>query len=531
MQPNTSRSASLRSAAQGEALSPTRRVKKSSRTALAVATLGSLSLLSIPARAGGFALGENGTEALGRGGAFVAKADSPLALEYNVAGLAQARGTRVLFDNHLFFSQYRFARAGSDGSGPYPEIGDHAGQPFWAPWFGFSTDFGYFRRWTFALGAFGPSSVGKRNYGLYSPTEGNPRRPGPGRYDVVATDLLIVQPTLAIAVRAHRVLDLGISGQLVAAQFNLSSATYAPQDLGGTYPKSAACATQTEVPDCDAFTRVQVQSWDNFALQLGALLHPGGGFHIGAHVRTAVNLGTAPINAKGTVSASEPVSIAGFGVGADRMDARFQARLPWIARLGLRYAFSKAGREIADIEVDGVYESWGQMQGSDNQLTLVNPPVLVNGGMPIDIRLVHNYRDTFGLRVGGAWRQPLGQSAAATLRLGAYYDTSATAPADTRIDFDTLSKIGGTIGLGLSLRGVTLNLAYAYLYSLPRTVTDGALLPIDGLTGKPLAVAGMQAPAINNGEYQGQNHILSLGLSIVFDELVRGPDWLSRRGL
>jgi hypothetical protein len=43
-----------------------------------------------------------GAEALGRGGAFVAKADSPLALEYNVAGLAQLRGTHVLIDGSLF---------------------------------------------------------------------------------------------------------------------------------------------------------------------------------------------------------------------------------------------------------------------------------------------------------------------------------------------------------------------------------------------------------------------------------------------
>ena len=54
-----------------------------------------------------------------------------------------------------------------------------------------------------------------------------------------------------------------------------------------------------------------------------------------------------------------------------------------------------------------------------------------------------------------------------------------------RLDFDTLAKVGGTIGLGLWLRGMTLNIAYAYLYSLPRTVSDGALRPIDGLTGKP----------------------------------------------
>lgn len=48
-----------------------------------------------------------GAEALGRGGAFVAKADSPLALEYNVAGLAQLRGTQVLLDASLFLPEAR----------------------------------------------------------------------------------------------------------------------------------------------------------------------------------------------------------------------------------------------------------------------------------------------------------------------------------------------------------------------------------------------------------------------------------------
>lgn len=492
-----------------------------------------LPALAVPtlAWAGGFEMGANGTEALGRGGAFTAKADSPLALEYNVAGLAQSRGTRLLYDNNLFFSQYAFTRAGGDRYGAFPEIADKASLPFFAPWFGVSTDFGYFRRVTFAIGAFGPSSVGRRNFGLFGPSDSDPRRPGPGRYDVVATDLLIVQPTLAVAVRAHRLIDIGFAGQLVAAQFNLSSATYAPQDLGGMYPQSAACATQYEIADCDAFTRVQVQSWDNFALQVGALLHPFGGLHIGANLKTAVNLGTKPITATGTVSASEPPSVAGFGVGADRMDARFVARLPWVLRLGLRYAFSKAGRELADVEFNAVYESWGQWEGSDNTLTLVNPPVLVNGGMPLDIRLAHNYRDTVGLRLGGSLRQALGEGAAATLRMGLYYDTSATADADTRLDFDTLAKIGGTVGLGLWLRGMTLNIAYAYLHSLPRTVTDGALRPIDGLTGKPLALEGAPAPAVNNGDYRGQNHILSFGLTVLFEELVRGRDWQARRGL
>lgn len=485
------------------------------------------------ARGGGYESGANGTEALGRGGAFTAKADSPLALEYNVAGFGQQRGTRMLFDNNLFFSQLSFQRAGGDAAGPYAEVSDHATQPFYAPYFGLSTDFGFFNRWTFAIGAFGPSSIGRRSYGVFAST--GPGRGAASRYDVVATDLLIVQPTFAVAVHPHRVIDIGLSVQQVSAVLNLSSATYVPQSLSPQFPMSSVCAKQAEVAGCDAFTRVQVRSFDNWALQLGLLVHPVAGLHIGANVRSAVNLGFKAIEARGTVSAAEPPYLTGLGLAlgesaaTSRMDAMFTTWLPWVLRAGVRYAFLKAGRELADVELDVVYEAWGHSDGGDNQLTLLSPPALVNQGMPVSLRLVHNYRDTFSIRAGGSFTQPLGSAAALSLRLGAHYDSSATRNADTRIDFDTLDKVGGTLGLGVTVRGLGISLAYAYLHSLPRTVTDGALLPIDGLSGQPLSINGQPAAAINNGDYSGRSHILSIGLSFLFDEIARGPGWLQRR--
>ena len=86
----------------------------------------------------------------------------------------------------------------------------------------------------------------------------------------------------------------------------------------------------------------------------------------------------------------------------------------------------------------------------------------------------------------------------------------------------------GTAGLGLTVRGVTLNLAYAYLHSLSREVTDGQLSTVDSTTGMPLMQNDLLAPAINNGKYSGWTQIASLGLSIQFDELVKGPGWQSR---
>ena len=57
-------------------------VKRFARAGVAL----TIALLSPSARAGGFEIPDNGTEALGRGGAFVAKADDPTAIQYNPRG-------------------------------------------------------------------------------------------------------------------------------------------------------------------------------------------------------------------------------------------------------------------------------------------------------------------------------------------------------------------------------------------------------------------------------------------------------------
>ena len=479
------------------------------------------------AHAGGFEVPANGTEALGRAGAFVAKADSPLAIEYNVAGLAQQRGTRVVFDNNLYLSRYAFQRAGSDGFGPYPEVADQSGA-FYAPWFALSTDFGYFDRVTFAVGVFGPSSVGHRTYPLFMSGMDGSTRPGAGRYDVLSTDLLIFFPTAAVAFRPHPIVDIGIAVQQATAMFSLASATYVPTSVP-IYPDSAACSKQSDAPACDSITRIEVKSYDNFALLFGLLLHPGENTHIGLSVRSAVNLGLRPVEAKGTVSAAEPAALVGSALGADRMDGLFTTTLPWMFRLGLRRAFGSPARESGDIELDAVYEAWSWNGGSDNHLTLLNPPPLVNRGMPLTLRLPHNYHDVLSLRLGGAYNHRLTRASELTVRAGMFFETGASSDKDIRLDFDTLAKVGGAVGLGIGVRGVTLNIGYSFQQSLSRNVTEGGLYSLDGTTGQPLQIDGQQAAAINTGRFEGRTHVVSAGLSVVFDALVRGPGWLERR--
>ena len=116
-----------------------------------------------------------------------------------------------------------------------------------------------------------------------------------------------------------------------------------------------------------------------------------------------------------------------------------------------------------------------------------------------------------------------------SFRVGGYYDSSATAPADTRLDFDTLPKLAATFGLGYSVRGFTINLAYAYVHDLDRVVTNGDIQPVNGAAnGTSVDDAGNPLPAVNNGRYHGETHIISVGLTFRFDELVhrkRRPEW------
>ena len=95
-------------------------------TAIAIALL----LTPRLALAGGFEIPDNGTQALGRGGAFVAKASDPTAIYHNPAGLAQQRGTRLLANANISFQAIEFQRSGTYPGSPSDPGTPWAGTPF-----------------------------------------------------------------------------------------------------------------------------------------------------------------------------------------------------------------------------------------------------------------------------------------------------------------------------------------------------------------------------------------------------------------
>ena len=78
--------------------------------AFALAALGATTV-----HAGGFEVPDLGTVAIGRGGAFTARADNLSAFHYNPAGLAKLPGPHILVSGNVVHLRNRFIRSGSGG--------------------------------------------------------------------------------------------------------------------------------------------------------------------------------------------------------------------------------------------------------------------------------------------------------------------------------------------------------------------------------------------------------------------------------
>ncbi|MBS2013815.1 MAG: outer membrane protein transport protein [Deltaproteobacteria bacterium] len=465
------------------------------------------------AHAGGFEMPDNGAQAVGRGAAFVARADDGTAIYWNPAGLARQRGTRLYGGGNLFLHSFSFQRAGSFpddpndqrtpwGDKPFPLVTNASG-PFFAPFIAVSTDFGTLDRFTVAAGAFGPPTVGNRTFPL-----GVQGAPAASRYDFIQSRSTIIYPTLSAAYRVTRWLDLGVSTHLVLGSFDQTNVSYA--DLGQ--------CPNVEYQPCDSRSTL-VATATSFAATFGALVRPLPSFAFGLTVKTPTAL-----NAEGTVTPQAP-AIAPITIAPG--NATLTTSLPLSVRAGGRYIALDHDFELYDLELDFVYEAWGSAQGEGPRLQI---PAL-GQFKDIDTLVVHGYKDTFGVRGGGAYNMQAFDGIF-TLRGGAYFDSSATGFEYTRLDFDTLTKIAGTLGFGYRKGAFAFDVGYAAVASIPRLVgTDqGKVRPVNGAkNGRPIGNDGKLFPAVNEGAYRGFTHLLSIGVTVTFDELF-GPMRASHYG-
>ncbi|MFO0739706.1 MAG: outer membrane protein transport protein [Labilithrix sp.] len=479
---------------------------------LALAAAAALLVCPTIARAGGFdELPDQGAQAMGRGATFTAKADDATAIYYNVAGLARQRGTKLQLSANFHFNSMKFQRAGSYVDDPQDPLTNWGGEKyplvedknasFTLPMLAVTSDFGYFDRLTFGLGVFGPSATG-RTFPL-----GINGQPSPARYDHVQSQSTIIFPTLGAGYRITEHLDIGLSGILALAKLNEMSIAYA--DSGGGTCKNP------EYQPCDVEGRLQAEGTGAGAA-LGVMYRPFEWLQLGGQVRS-----TMKVNANGSTTAK----LGGGGPdkkAGDPVAATTAVEMPWIIRLGGRYIqmekTATAKREVWDAELDLTFEAWGAT--ASPTVTTADQGL---GTGPSTITSVQNWKNTFSVRMGGAYNMPLDPESGSLVvfRAGAYYDAPTTDEQYTRIATNTLAKLAGTIGVGYQRGAFTVNAAYGAVLSFSRTVSNGEIRPENPTKSESVDGNGDPLPAVNNGDYSAFSHVVSLGVEVNFEAFFR----------
>jgi len=461
----------------------------------------SLALLILPpvAHGGGMEVGDTGAEALGRGGAFVAKADNPTAINYNPAGFVKLRGHHIAVSASAVRSVYDFTRAGfggqrAAGDGEYATINNSA------PWFAAplhmmaTTDLGLFDHVTLAAGFYAPSAT-SRAYPREIEDATGKKTPAPQRFDMVEMGGLMLFPSVGVAFRPVGWLDIGLTFQWAISSVQTT-----------TIATAATACDVSEDPACDIVMDIKAKDLFAPSGSAGVLFRPIPGLELGALLR---------LPSKSEMRGSADVTV---GSGLKRLEPYFKYPImdpdnpeititntyPLMVRLGGRYIFYSGDEEQADIEADLIFENWAS--ASERRITVAARSL----DKPMEDQILDSrLKNTFGLRIGGSYRIQLARSLQLILRGGALAETESTGVSDTNLQTLGPRRLGLTSGLGLRWGGVSMDMAYAHLFLPSRVVNQSTTTAMDFTSP-----AG--GPVVGNGTYRASIDMFSVQLTVAF---------------
>lgn len=472
----------------------------------------------VTARAAGFEYGPQGFHAVGRGGAFTVRADDPSAIYWNPSRLALLRGTRFHYSHNFPQENLTFRR--SPGQ-PVDWKGDPSGDPVtFAPAsetlgffplnasFAISSDFGL-DDFTFALGMVGPSAMGKARFD-------DPDNQGATRYSFLNMDIALIFLTLSAAWR-YRTQDRDWFGVGLSLQYAMIPwLRYSLMLVAPTGPTNQNGVANTR---SDMRADLDMKDRSGFTAIFGAFVRPL------PHLELAVSSRLVPIrfNASGNIrmSGAQGTEMIFKNMEPFSVPATLTFTYPMTAQVGARYFFERGGREIADVEVDFVWEHWSQLKSFDITFSETKLEKLGYEMTFKKLVLARNYQDTFSVRLGGQWNAI---PKWLTVRAGGWWESPAHPVGYTMVDFPSFNRFGLAFGLSSEWRGVEIGFAYAHIFQQDRTVCvnqariyqqilqpDGSMLVQDGIAPDPYPV--------NAGQYSGSFDVVTIGLNVHFDAL------------
>jgi long-subunit fatty acid transport protein len=510
-----------------------------------VATI--VAALAPAASAGGLLLPGAGAISTSRAGASVAASEDGEALALNPANLAKTHGTVIQLGAATIDYYMSFQRNGTYDALPndtatypgqrYPTMTNDAHPPLGfgnyqpVPVIAVVSDLGgVVPGLVVAAGLYAPNAYPFRDLntvnghpyfvpsdkGYQFPTFGAP--PPPTRYDVIHQEAAIILPSIGVAYRVLPNLDVG--GRFSFGNAQLKS-TVALWGVPGNYNEWDKQDGLISIDAKDSF----VPEWS-----LGATFRATPNLEIAGRYTSEID-----INAKGTAySFNGPeVSFGGVpvivvpppdsqalcapGGTAQALKACLDLALPMTATVGGRYKFlDRDGKQRGDLELDLDWENWG-LDRASNYLVTVDAQAATaaapQGGIPLKQNVVaHGLQDTYGARLGGEYKIPVGEDDAVLVRGGVGYDTAAAKKGWERADLDGAARTMLAVGASYKLPRIQIDAGFGVILegtrTDPRTCNPTGAADSMGCSGTPgyptVGAAGSKLPA---GQQEGPNPI------------------------
>ncbi len=475
---------------------------------------------------------ELGTQNLGRGGAWVARATGPLATFYNPAGLA-GQLTGVSVDVALSFTSVCFERAGqgsrlSDSAGegvPYPGEVCSEGGPEVLPALGAV----YRLSDTLGLGlsVMPPSLYGSRTFPeTVSGTNAvgfAAEVPAPSRYLLIESSGVALNTTLSVGYEITRRVRIGAGFVWGLAQYTLSNANQ-------TLEPSVSPGSGQYLDPVTRDVRAQVDVVDLFmpGFVAGVLVSPHSMLDVGLSVKAQQAFdGHGDLETQANYWTASGVS-GNPTVGNSNEEApdlaHFRLPNPFSARLGVRFHLPREGTEdkaerdpladdVFDVEVDVVYTRNSAYRAAE--LRFPESPIIevkgTGGRVPVNADLpLHMKGDTLGLRVGGDVALLPGTLA---VRAGGWYEPDVQRPEYIQLSMLGSRRIG--LSLGGQLRFGAVDVEAAAMHVMFAEVDNGGNGRTRVVSGN--AQTGFRSPyAINGGRVTQSSTIVSVGGTMRF---------------
>jgi long-chain fatty acid transport protein len=499
-----------------------------------VAAFGLSSLVTLAssgsARASGITeFPDNGSEQLGRGGAWVARASDPLAAFYNPAGLA-GQHTRVTVSANLTLAETCFQRVaaqndqsidplrGMDGS--FPTVCNNGGlfpNPQLAVGYRVNDRLGV------ALALLGPSGVGSTSWPDFVDREGKPYQPGSGtayaspqRYLMLSADALFLTPTLAFGYEVADGVRLGAGVQWGVATFKFASASNGLNQSGqtpeGNDLKSELSGQDLFVPGATLGAMWSPSDW----VDVAGWMKVSDSISGAANVRTQANAFSQSV-ANGDTSRVKEADTSTPNCGVTNGPpvceqvnqqkggvASVSIPVPMEIKLGVRYHQPRhhgghvrdpMAQDKWDAEVDFTFANnrafdrlaIGFPSDPANPSKGLIPAAVVPGEYPPNADVIHAYKNVFGVRVGGDWNVVPARLA---LRAGGFFETNGQDARYQNIDFMGAWRLGFALGatwripVGRKSAAFELSAGFMHMFVGDRSFRDRS-----GTSGLP-ALAG-----------------------------------------